>query len=117
FNLRNATAFLLSAALSASGAWAASGSWTSNANGNWNLATTLPWQDGIVAEGAGSTAYFTADLTANRTVTLTAPLTIGNLVFGDSDTSTAGGWVIAGTAANPLTLQGTTPTITVNALG
>lgn len=115
-NLRNAAVFSLSAALAVSGARAADGSWNTDASGNWNTSTTAPWLDGIVAEGAGSTAYFTYDITGNRTATLTAPLTIGNLVFGDSGTTTSGNWVIAGSAANPLTLQGTTPTITVNSL-
>src|SRR5262249_53230953 len=45
--------------------------------------------------------------------------TIGNLIFGDTDTSSAGSWTIGGT--NTLSLDNTggsgAPTITVNALG
>lgn len=106
-----------SALLAFTGAQAADGSWNTDASGNWILSNTVPWLGGVVAEGAGSTAYFTNDITSSRTATLTAPLTIGNLVFGDAATGTAGSWIIAGTAANALTLQGATPTITVNALG
>ncbi len=40
--------------------------------------------------------------------------TIGNLVFGDTNTSSAAGWTLTG---NTLTLAGATPSITVNALG
>jgi autotransporter-associated beta strand protein len=70
-----------------------------------------------VADGAGSTADFsTLDITAGSTVTLGAPRTIGNMIFADTGTATAGSWTIAGTGANILTLAGGTPTITVNGL-
>ena len=59
-----------------------------DANFDWNAATTAPWTDGIVADGAGSTANFTAELTGNRTVTIrTASKTIGNITFTDGSTS------------------------------
>ena len=83
--------------------WSASGSWFPD-----------------IADGAGSTADFnTLNLTADTTARLDSSRTIGNLIFGDSDTSTAFGWTLDnnGTATNILTLAGTTPTITVNALG
>jgi hypothetical protein len=44
----------------------------------------------------------------------------GSCVFGDLLTGTAGGWFLddnASSGGNILTLAGTTPTITVNALG
>ncbi len=83
--------------------WSASGSWFPD-----------------IADGAGSTADFnTLNLTADTTARLDSSRTIGNLIFGDSDTSTAFGWTLDnnGTATNILNLAGTTPTITVNALG
>ncbi|MEZ0218249.1 MAG: beta strand repeat-containing protein [Rariglobus sp.] len=101
---------------------AADGTWTllstGTATGNWDDATTANWSGGTVAGGSGFTADFsTLNITAASTVTLTAPRTIGNLTFGDSDTTTAASWTLAGTGLNVLTLAGTTPTITVNDLG
>ncbi len=96
----------------------ASGTWTNTAGGLWDTAGN--WSGDIVATGSGSTADFnTLNITADTTVNLNSPRTIGNLVFGDTDTASAAGWTLAnnGTPANTLTLVGTTPTITVNALG
>ena len=50
-------------------------------------------------------------------MTLDSARTLTNIVFGDSDTATAGSWILSNTGTNFLTLQGFTPTITVNALG
>jgi len=52
-------------------------------------------------------------------VSLDGDRTLTSLIFGDSDTSTAGSWILDnnGTSTNNLILAGTTPTITVNALG
>ena len=111
---------LLSAAAGASlstHAWAASGTWTNTAGGNWNLAETANWSGGTVADGADSTADFsTIDILGDRTVVLTENRTIGNMVFGDSNTATAGSWIISG---GVLTLSTTTgaPQITANTLG
>jgi autotransporter-associated beta strand protein len=91
----------------------ASGTWTNPAGGLWG--TGGNWLSDIVATGSGSTADFnTLDITGDTTVDLDSPRTIGNLVFGDTDTLSAAGWTLTG---NILTLAGTTPTITVNALG
>ena len=56
---------------------------------------------------------------ADLTVTLDTPRTLGNLTFGDVDPATAGSWILGngGNVANILTLDGGTPTITVNPLG
>ena len=43
--------------------------------------------------------------------------TLGNLIFGDSNASTPGGWEVFTSNGSVLTLDGTTPTITVNPLG
>ena len=78
------------------------------------------WTNNIVGTNAGNTADFNQmNITADTTVNLATPLTIGNLIFGDTDTSSPANWVLAnnGTPANILTLAATTPTITVNALG
>lgn len=97
-------------------AHAADGTWNVDANGVWSTAGN--WTPGI-ADGSGFTANFTNNITADRTVSLDSDRTLTNVVFGDSDTATAGSWILNnnGTAANNLILSGGTPTITVNALG
>ena len=97
---------------------AADGTWTSAAGGNWSDSTK--WSSSAVADGSGSTANFnTLDLTADVTVQLDGDRTLTNLVFGDTNTATAASWILGnnGSSANNLILAGTTPTITVNALG
>ncbi len=88
------------------------GVWTNNADGNWS--TSNNWSGGIVANGAGFFADFsTLALTANRTVTLDAPRTIGGLKFADLAGSQT--WTLTG--ANTLTLDGgagNVPTIAVS---
>jgi autotransporter-associated beta strand protein len=96
------------------------GTWNIDGNGFWSDADTVNWNLDAVADGSGFTADFsTLDITADRIVSLTAPRTIGNLTFGDTATATAFSWTLDNnlTPANILTLAGTTPTITVNALG
>jgi len=99
-------------------AQAADGMWTATApDGLWGTADN--WLNRFVAGGAAATASFdTLDITADKTVHLDSPRTLGTLVFGDTNTSTAAGWVLDnnGTATNILTLN-TACTITVNALG
>lgn len=94
--------------------YAANGTWSNTASGNWP--DTANWVGGTFAGGSGSTAFFNqVDVpAANITVSLGGSRTIGNLVFGDTDTSSAGNWLVQN---NTLTLAGASPTITVNALG
>lgn len=101
------------ASISSSLAFGANGTWNVDSDGNWSTATN--WSADTIADAASSTANFTNNITTDRTVTLDTPRTIGTIVFGDADTSSAGFWTISG--ANTLTLAGGTPTITVNALG
>lgn len=117
-----ATRILLAAAMAmslgaAQVAGAADGVWTEPSGGSWNVGGN--WAGGTIASGAGFTADFDSlDTSGTVTVTLDAPRTIGNLVFGDDDTSSATTWVLSGGAGAPaLTLEGDSPTITVNALG
>ena len=90
----------------------AAGTWNVDANGLWSLNTN--WLNSIIADSAA--ANFTNDITADRTVSLNSARNISSLVFGDSNTATAGSWILDnnGNAAN--TLTGLTA-ITVNALG
>ena len=92
--------------------------WTNTLGGSWSTASN--WANGGIAKGSGLGADFSAlDLTANTTVHLDSAITIGRLIFGDTDITTPGGWILDnnGNAANTLTLAGGTPTITINALG
>ncbi|MCS7337649.1 MAG: autotransporter-associated beta strand repeat-containing protein, partial [Verrucomicrobiae bacterium] len=91
---------------------AADGAWNVDADGTW--ATSGNWLGGIVADGPGSTAYFTNDITATRTVTVGAEQTIGNLHFGDADAaSTPGAWIVTGSNL-VLTSSATVPVIRVD---
>jgi fibronectin-binding autotransporter adhesin len=91
-----------------------------NLSGSWNAVTN--WSPAGPASGQDNTADFsTQNITASSSITLDANQTIGNLVFGDTDTTTAGNWVITPGSSNSNTLtlstSSGTPTITVNALG
>ncbi len=98
---------------------AGSGVWISTAaSGLWSDAPN--WQDATIPNASTHSANFnTLDLTHDTTVHLDAARTINSLTFGDTDAGSAASWVIDnnGTTGNTLTLAGTTPTITVNALG
>lgn len=104
--------------LSAARVLAADGSWTIVSGGNWSDSTK--WASSVVADGAGFTANFnTVNPASDTTVHLDSARTLGNLLFGDTDLSSPASWTLAnaGNAANKLTLSGTTPTLTVHALG
>ena len=95
-----------------------SGTWANLAGGQWN--TEGNWLGNLVATGSGSTADFsTLNITEDTTVDLDSARVVGNLVFGDTNTTSAAGWTLTdnGTPGNILILAGSTPTITVNALG
>ncbi len=100
----------------AGSAWAASGTWTDTNSNDWSNANTASWLGGIIADGAGNTADFsTIDLPTDIFVNVVDPRTIGNLIFGDMETvTTPANWNLSGST---ITLAGTTPTITVSALG
>ncbi|HEV2864415.1 MAG TPA: HYR domain-containing protein [Pyrinomonadaceae bacterium] len=97
-----------------SGVWAqlaSGGLWSGGAN----------WQSGAVANGAGNTADFNSlNISGTNLVRLDSPRALGNLIFGDTSTATAGSWVLDsnGDPANGLTLSVASgqPTFTVNAL-
>ncbi len=109
---------------------AQNGTWT-QATGDGTWSNTANWLGGTVATGSGNTADFnTVDVDGDvvntnfpgffrNSIQLDSPRTIGNLIFGDANTATPGGWEVYtnDALANILTLAGTTPTITVNPLG
>ena len=87
--------------------------WTNTLSGAWS--TNANWTNNLVGTGANVTADFSqVDPTSDLIVTNDVNRTIGNLIFGDADNSTAAGWVLTN---NTVTLAGTIPTVTVNALG
>lgn len=98
-----------------------SGVWITPESGEpWTDA--FNWEGGLIASGASATADFgTLDIDAPASVLLDAARTVGHLIFGDVDTSSAAGWTLSdgGSAANVLTLavNSGTPSITVGALG
>ena len=100
-------------------AHAVNGTWTGTTSpGLWS--DTANWSSGTIADGAGSTADFnTLDLPDGLFIAaLDTPRTLGSLTVGDTDTATAGSWLVDNNVdpLNILTLSGT-PTVTVNALG
>jgi autotransporter-associated beta strand protein len=105
--------------LSAINSLAQTGTWINPVSGDYN--TPANWQGGVVPSGAGATADFsTLDIASDVSVTLDAPLTIGHLRFGDTNTGTGGSWELR-TGLTPipvLTLDNNAlkPTITVNPL-
>ncbi len=83
------------------------GTWITDGNGNWT--DTSNWDDGDIANGSGFTAFFTAELTGDRVVSLNGNRTIGNITFTDGTTSSHN----LSITGNTLTLAGTTPTLSV----
>lgn len=61
------------------------GTWTNAASSSANWGTSGNWAGGIIASGAGFTAYFTSNITANQGVILTTGVqpVIGTLYFSD----------------------------------
>lgn len=90
-----------------------------DASGSWNTAANPPWSTGALPGATDTADFSTLDITADSTVTLDGNQSINSLIFGDTVTNTAAGWILSpGTPdTSTLTLSGTTPTITVNALG
>ncbi len=113
----------LTGLLLAEKSWAGSDAWNQlsggDASGSWNTAANPPWSTGALPGATDTADFSTLDITADSTVTLDGNQSINSLIFGDTVTNTAAGWILSpGTpATSTLTLGGTTPTITVNALG
>jgi autotransporter-associated beta strand protein len=90
---------------------AANGTWTNLAAGSWS--TVGNWNAGSIADGADYTADFsTIDITADTTVILDGPRTIGHLVFGDTTPSHK--WILGTGTGGPLTLQVASGNCTIN---
>lgn len=79
--------------------FAGNGAWNVNGDGVWS--NTANWVGGVVADGSGSTAYFTNAVTWRRTVTVDAPVTLEALRFSSP---TNNNWRLIGDG--PLYLDG-----------
>ncbi|GEM_PF-2560784 len=60
---------------------AVDGTWIANADGKWGKKSN--WAGNAVANGAASVTNITANITANRSVTLNLPVILGTLNIGD----------------------------------
>jgi autotransporter-associated beta strand protein len=91
------------------------GAWALDAGGNWSSESN--WTAGIIPAGTSITALFLYNITGDRVVTNDAPRTVGNLVFGDANSGSPGGWALAG--ASPLTLEvgSGAPEVNVSVMG
>src|SRR5690242_18964540 len=109
---RNQLRKLMPAIVAASGALgmvdmakATNGTWTFLGNGSSGLSSN--WLSETIADGASSIADFSKlNITADTTVSLDAPHTVGQLLIGDATTA-SNSWTfdIASNAANHLTLD------------
>lgn len=91
--------FIVVTAISAS---ATDGKWNADAADNWGTASR--WTNSQIADGVGSVADISFNITAARTVTLNGSRTVGRLRFEDATTSSHD-WTL-GVANNAvLTLQ------------
>ncbi len=79
------------------------GGWTNDASGLWSA--TNNWSNGITANGSGFIADFSqVNLTADRTVTLDTPRTIGRMIFGATSGST-NNWSLDSSGGSLLSLD------------
>ena len=102
--------FMVAILVSAQFAWAqADGTWTAGGqtavpvDNRWSNVGSAPdyatgnWAGGVMATGIDHTAYFNnIDVAAGmpRPIDMDTYETTGNMVFGDTNPATAGGWVI-----------------------
>ncbi len=89
------------------------GVWTLDGGGNWSTAGS--WQDSVIADGQGSTAWFTNNITAARIVTIDGrSRTVGTLNIGDSDNSHS--FTLAASGGATLTLDNSGSAAQINQL-
>jgi fibronectin-binding autotransporter adhesin len=85
---------------------------TLSASGNWS---TGNWSGGKAPNGPGQGAELSTSNTAQLTVTLDVPVTLGALQFGSIGSPNAG-WVVAGSGGSGLTFNNSGGTAAVNVL-
>jgi len=95
------------------------GIWTNTLSDVWS--NSANWTNAIVPLGIGTTADFSQiDITSDTTVHVDEPVTVGNLLFGDTDNTSPANWIVDnnGVPANLLTLAAISgsPIVQVNGL-
>jgi fibronectin-binding autotransporter adhesin len=78
------------------------GSWALTTGGTWSTAAN--WTSSVIADGAGFTATFNRNITANRTVTLDTSRSIGTMTSSDITTADFS-WIFASSGGSILTLD------------
>lgn len=93
------------------------GRWLADIPGQWN--DPSKWTSSTPAGGSVTADFSGIDITADRTVTLNLPVSLPGMIFGDTNPSSPGGWILDNQSSptNHLTLTGTTPAIAVQTLG
>ncbi len=101
------TCAVVISSLAGSTLFAASDVWINGAGGDYN--TSGNWQGGNIPNGVSEIADFSQlDLTADTSVTLDTAITLGQLLFGDTDLGSAGSWELRTSLVAPF------PVITLN---
>src|SRR5262245_12835557 len=95
--------------------YAASGTWNMDLDGTWEDNASGVWAGNIVPEGAGFAANFDFDIAGDRTVTMNADHTIGQLIFRDKTTN-SNNWTLAAGAGADLLLDNNVPSPVINVL-
>src|SRR5262249_47163189 len=86
--------------------WAADGSWSQAGGGNQDWLNTANWLNSVYADGIDANAIVSVNLTADQSITNAGGRTVGHMFFQDTDTGTAGGFNVGGSAdAGSLTLD------------
>jgi autotransporter-associated beta strand protein len=86
----------------------ANGIWSNTAGGDWMAGGN--WQSGLIASGQlGIADFSTLDIYGTAAVQLNGSRTLGTLVFGDTNASTAGNWAINSGSGGTITLENLGP--------
>jgi len=86
--------------------------WLSATSGNWSDGAN--WTTGVAPDGPGQAAVLNKSTTAELTVTLDKPETVGTLALGNSGGNLAVGYTVSGTNALTLNNSGSTALLTVS---
>jgi autotransporter-associated beta strand protein len=84
--------------------------WLAPVSGNWSLGSN--WSLGAAPNSPGAVAIFNKATTADLTITLDAPQTVGSLTFGNSASNSVG-YILSGSNALTLNNSGGDATIKV----
>lgn len=106
-----ALAAALVGGMTAGRALATDSTWNVNNSGNWSTATN--WTGSAVPNAVDDIARLTFSINANRTVTLTADVTVAQLYLYDNDKQ----FIVAGASPRTLTIDGTANAALISSSG